>query len=74
MSQPSNKLLGYFRGVSSGPCSFRLLELADLPHTIRLASLGQASRISGIHPADLAALLLYPDEPRRHPTSSTDQE
>jgi hypothetical protein len=74
MSQPSNKLQGYFRGVSSGPSSFRRLELADLLHTIRLASLGQASRISGIHPADLAVLLLYLDEPRCHPTSSTDQE
>jgi len=38
------------------------------------ASLGQASRISGIHPADLAVLLLYLDGPRCHPTSSTDQE
>jgi tRNA uridine 5-carboxymethylaminomethyl modification enzyme len=33
--------------------------------TIRPASLGQASRISGIHPADLAVLLLYLEEPAR---------
>ncbi|MBI2809168.1 MAG: tRNA uridine-5-carboxymethylaminomethyl(34) synthesis enzyme MnmG [Planctomycetes bacterium] len=33
--------------------------------TIRPTSLGQASRISGINPADLAVLLLYLAEPRR---------
>ena len=49
-------------------------EAKEKLHTIRPASLGQASRIRGIHPADLAVLLLYLDEPRRHPTSSNDQE
>ena len=33
--------------------------------TIRPASLGQASRISGIHPADLAVLLMYLEEPNK---------
>ncbi len=37
---------------------------------IRPASLGQASRISGISPADLAVLLLYLDRPARPPASS----
>jgi hypothetical protein len=46
-------------------------EAKEKLHTIRSASLGQASRI---HPADLAVPLLYLDEPRRHPTSSTNQE
>ncbi len=36
-------------------------EAKEKLHTIRPASLGQASRISGIHPADLAVLLLYLD-------------
>jgi tRNA uridine 5-carboxymethylaminomethyl modification enzyme len=49
-------------------------EAKEKLHTIRPASLGQASRVSGIHPADLAVLLLYLHEPLRHPTSSTDQE
>jgi tRNA uridine 5-carboxymethylaminomethyl modification enzyme len=40
-------------------------EAKEKLHTIRPASLGQASRISGIHPADLAVLLLYLEEPRR---------
>jgi tRNA uridine 5-carboxymethylaminomethyl modification enzyme len=30
---------------------------------VRPASLGQAGRISGIHPADLAVLLIYLDDP-----------
>ncbi|HYV37401.1 MAG TPA: FAD-dependent oxidoreductase, partial [Gemmataceae bacterium] len=37
---------------------------------IRPASLGQASRISGISPADLAVLLIYLDGPRRTAVSS----
>ncbi len=45
-------------------------EAKEKLHTIRPASLGQASRISGIHPADLAVLLLYLEEPGR--MSSTD--
>jgi tRNA uridine 5-carboxymethylaminomethyl modification enzyme len=40
-------------------------EAKEKLHTIRPASLGQASRISGIHPADLAVLLLYLDDPGR---------
>jgi tRNA uridine 5-carboxymethylaminomethyl modification enzyme len=40
-------------------------EAKEKLHTIRPASLGQASRISGIHPADLAVLLLYLEQPRR---------
>ena len=40
-------------------------EAKEKLHTIRPASLGQASRISGIHPADLAVLLLYLAEPDR---------
>ena len=40
-------------------------EAKEKLQTIRPTSLGQASRISGIHPADLAVLLLYLDEPRR---------
>jgi tRNA uridine 5-carboxymethylaminomethyl modification enzyme len=40
-------------------------EAKEKLHTIRPASLGQASRISGIHPADLAVLLLYLEEPGR---------
>jgi tRNA uridine 5-carboxymethylaminomethyl modification enzyme len=40
-------------------------EAKEKLQTIRPANLGQASRISGIHPADLAVLLLYLDEPRR---------
>jgi tRNA uridine 5-carboxymethylaminomethyl modification enzyme len=39
-------------------------EAKEKLHTIRPASLGQASRISGITPADLAVLMLYLDEPR----------
>ncbi len=40
-------------------------EAKEKLHTIRPASLGQASRISGIHPADLAVLVLYLEEPGR---------
>jgi tRNA uridine 5-carboxymethylaminomethyl modification enzyme len=40
-------------------------EAKEKLHAIRPASLGQASRISGIHPADLAVLLLYLEEPVR---------
>jgi tRNA uridine 5-carboxymethylaminomethyl modification enzyme len=40
-------------------------EAKEKLHTIRPASLGQATRISGITPADLAVLALYLDEPRR---------
>jgi tRNA uridine 5-carboxymethylaminomethyl modification enzyme len=40
-------------------------EAKEKLHTIRPTSLGQASRISGIHPADLAVLLLYLEEPAR---------
>ncbi|HZZ81608.1 MAG TPA: tRNA uridine-5-carboxymethylaminomethyl(34) synthesis enzyme MnmG [Gemmataceae bacterium] len=40
-------------------------EAKEKLHSIRPASLGQASRISGIHPADLAVLLLYLEQPRR---------
>ena len=40
-------------------------EAKEKLQTIRPASLGQASRISGIHPADLAVLLLYLEEPER---------
>jgi tRNA uridine 5-carboxymethylaminomethyl modification enzyme len=40
-------------------------EAKEKLHTIRPMSLGQASRISGIHPADLAVLLLYLEEPAR---------
>jgi tRNA uridine 5-carboxymethylaminomethyl modification enzyme len=54
------------------PATFDYAAVPQLRHeakekfqTIRPTSLGQASRISGIHPADLAVLLLYLDEPRR---------
>ena len=40
-------------------------EAKEKLHTIRPASLGQASRIGGITPADLAVLLLYLEEPSR---------
>ena len=40
-------------------------EAKEKLHAIRPASLGQASRISGIHPADLAVLVLYLEEPGR---------
>ncbi len=40
-------------------------EAKEKLHTIRPASLGQATRISGITPADLAVLALYLDEPER---------
>jgi tRNA uridine 5-carboxymethylaminomethyl modification enzyme len=40
-------------------------EAKEKLHTIRPTSLGQASRISGIAPADLAVLLLYLEEPAR---------
>jgi tRNA uridine 5-carboxymethylaminomethyl modification enzyme len=40
-------------------------EAKEKLQTIRPASLGQAGRISGIHPADLAVLLLYLEEPAR---------
>jgi tRNA uridine 5-carboxymethylaminomethyl modification enzyme len=42
---------------------------------IRPASLGQASRISGIHPADLAVLLIYLDAPAKlHATTAAEPE
>jgi tRNA uridine 5-carboxymethylaminomethyl modification enzyme len=40
-------------------------EAKEKLHAIRPASLGQASRISGISPADLAVVVLYLDEPGR---------
>jgi tRNA uridine 5-carboxymethylaminomethyl modification enzyme len=41
---------------------------------IRPASLGQASRISGINPADLAVLLIYLEEPaRRRPATMSEE-
>jgi tRNA uridine 5-carboxymethylaminomethyl modification enzyme len=40
-------------------------EAKEKLHTIRPASLGQASRIGGITPADLAVLMLYLEEPHR---------
>jgi len=40
-------------------------EAKEKLHTIRPASLGQATRISGITPADLAVLALYLGEPGR---------
>ena len=40
-------------------------EAKEKLHAIRPASLGQASRISGISPADLTVVLLYLEEPRR---------
>ena len=40
-------------------------EAKEKLQTIRPANLGQAGRISGIHPADLAVLLLYLEEPGR---------
>jgi tRNA uridine 5-carboxymethylaminomethyl modification enzyme len=49
-------------------------EAKEKLHTIRPASLGQASRISGIHPADLAVLLLYLEEPGRMTSVSADDE
>ncbi|MCI0641630.1 MAG: tRNA uridine-5-carboxymethylaminomethyl(34) synthesis enzyme MnmG [Gemmataceae bacterium] len=41
------------------------MEAKEKLHRIRPASLGQASRISGINPADLAVLLFYLDTPER---------
>ncbi|MCI0376556.1 MAG: tRNA uridine-5-carboxymethylaminomethyl(34) synthesis enzyme MnmG [Gemmataceae bacterium] len=41
------------------------MEAKEKLHKIRPASLGQASRISGINPADLAVLLIYLDTPER---------
>jgi tRNA uridine 5-carboxymethylaminomethyl modification enzyme len=38
---------------------------------MRPASIGQASRISGISPADLAVLLIYLDEPRQRATADS---
>ena len=50
-------------------------EAKEKLHPIRPASLGQASRISGIHPADLAVLLMYLEEPgRREHTESCSTE
>jgi tRNA uridine 5-carboxymethylaminomethyl modification enzyme len=49
-------------------------EAKEKLHTIRPASLGQASRISGIHPADLAVLLLYLEAPGRIATVSNHSE
>jgi tRNA uridine 5-carboxymethylaminomethyl modification enzyme len=40
-------------------------EAKEKLHAIRPASLGQASRISGISPADLAVVVLYLEEPSR---------
>ena len=48
-------------------------EAKEKLQTIRPASLGQASRISGIHPADLAVLLLYLDKPGRKIRSDVDE-
>ena len=48
-----------------GPGSHGVQAPARPNNPIRPASLGQAGRISGIHPADLAVLLLYLDEPGR---------
>jgi tRNA uridine 5-carboxymethylaminomethyl modification enzyme len=41
---------------------------------IRPASLGQASRISGINPADLAVLLIYLEEPARRRRAAMSEE
>ena len=49
-------------------------EAKEKLHTIRPASLGQAGRISGIHPADLAVLLLYLEQPRRKAHSEGDDD
>jgi hypothetical protein len=43
-------------------------------NVISVSSGGQSKRNGGQVPADLAVLLPYLDEPRRHPTSSNDQE
>src|SRR2546427_559450 len=43
-------------------------------HTIKPTSLGQASRISGISPADLAVLLLYLEAPARMTSSASNSE
>ena len=40
-------------------------EAKEKLHAIRPASLGQASRISGISPSDLTVVLLYLEEPGR---------
>ena len=47
-------------------------EAKEKLHTIRPASLGQASRISGVTPADLAVVMLYLDEPRRLDAATID--
>jgi len=39
------------------------IEAREKLSSIKPANLGQASRISGIHPADLAVLLVYLDSP-----------
>jgi tRNA uridine 5-carboxymethylaminomethyl modification enzyme len=44
-------------------------EAKEKLHAIRPASLGQASRISGISPADLAVVVLYLEEPARREAS-----
>jgi tRNA uridine 5-carboxymethylaminomethyl modification enzyme len=41
---------------------------------IRPASVGQAGRISGIHPADLAVLLFYLGQPANRTPETADQE
>ena len=49
-------------------------EAKEKLHAIRPASLGQASRISGIAPADLAVVLLYLEEPGRMAGSAANDD
>jgi tRNA uridine 5-carboxymethylaminomethyl modification enzyme len=44
-------------------------EAKEKLHAIRPGNLGQASRISGISPADLAVVVLYLEEPARREAS-----
>ena len=63
------KYEGYIRRQMAEVEEFTRLEAREKLAAIRPRSLGQAGRISGVSPADLAALMIYLEKEKRHENS-----
>jgi tRNA uridine 5-carboxymethylaminomethyl modification enzyme len=74
-----NNGLGYVQDINvalfhHGKVEGIRIEARDILSKVRPVSLGQASRISGVNPADIAVLQIYLEQTRRRPKEEKSEQ